>query len=238
MAAEVQRHVLLVGVQRSAVEHLVPLLQREEIEVISVDADPAVVEITRITPFELVMLRFPAEGVDTAAFLEVLRDQASASRRAGVLLLADEAHLEGAASFLDHGANRVVSATWSDARIWRAVADLLDVAPRVALRVPVMVDVNLATEGVPEVCRSVDLSTSGIRLECPNGYPPGTRLQIGLVLPKVGGVVRVQAEVVRRTDPERESVVGFAARFTSMGEEDEERLARFLDLTRRELEEG
>lgn len=212
-----------------------PLLQREEIEVISVDADPAVVEIARVTPFELVMLRYPVEGIDTGEFLGILRDPSSVSRRAGVMLLADETHLEGAAAFLDRGANRVVSATWSDARIWRAVADLLDVAPRVAVRVPVMVDVNLATEGVPEVCRSVDLSTSGIRLECPNGYGPGTRLQIGLVLPKVGGVVRVQAEIVRRTDPERENVRGFAARFTSMSEEDEARLARFVDLVRREL---
>jgi len=213
----------------------VPLLQREEIEVISVDADPAVADLTRITPFELVMVRFPIEGLDAGEFLSIVRDPSSASRRAGVMLLADEAHLEEAAAFLDRGANRIVSATWSDARIWRAVADLLDVAPRVALRVPVMVDVDLASEGVPEVCRSVDLSTSGIRLESPNGYGPGTRLQIGLVLPKVGGVVRVQAEIVRRTDPEREGVHGFAARFTSMSEEDEARLARFVDMVRREL---
>ena len=232
MTAAVRRHVLLVGVRRSAVEHLVPLLRREEIEVISVEADPAVVEMARITRFELVMLRFPLTSVDVGAFLAALREPSSASRNAGVLLLADEDALDAAAVHLDRGANRIVAATWPDARIWRAVADLLDVAPRVAVRVPVMVDVDLATEGLPEVCRSVDLSLSGIRLECPNPYPPGTRVQIGLALPKIGGVVRATAEIVRRTDPERESVTGFAARFTAMSEEDEARLRRFIELIR------
>ncbi len=224
----VARHVLLVGAARSEVEHLVPLLKREEIEVVSIPADPAVSDLIRETPFELVMIRFPSPELAVEELVGEIRGEGSASRSSGVLLLCDEGALGQALGLLDRGVNRVVSATWADARIWRAVADLLDVAPRIELRVPVMVDVELAREGVPDVCRSVNLSRTGIRLESPRPYPVGARIQVGLVLPEEGAVIRAQAEVVRRTDAAREGSDGFAARFLALTEADEERLRAFV----------
>lgn len=228
MMVPVARHVLLVGAARSEVEHLVPLLKREEIEVVSIPTDPAVLDLILETPFELIMIRFPLPDLDVAAVVQQIRGEGSASRSSGVLLLADEDALGRAMALLDRGVNRVVSATWADARIWRAVADLLEVAPRIDLRVPVMVDVELAREDVPDVCRSVNVSRTGIRLECPQPYPLGARIQVGLVLPKEGAVIRARAEVVRRTDPAREGSEGFAARFVALSEADERRLDAFV----------
>ncbi len=227
--ASVSRHVLLVGAQRASVEHLVPLLRREEIEVISVPADPAVLVLISETPFELIMLRFPLEGLDARTVLAEIRAEHSASRGAGVLLLSDEDALGRAVSLIDRGANRVVSATWADAHIWRAVADLLVVAPRIDLRVPVMVDVELAREGIPDVCRSVNVSRTGIRLESANPYPLGCSIQLGLALPGNGRVIRARAEVIRRIDKAREGSDGFAARFLAMSEQDEQHLVDYVE---------
>lgn len=225
----VSRHVLLVGAQRASVEHLVPLLRREEIEVISVPADPAVLVLISETPFELIMLRFPMEGLDARTVLAEIRAEHSANRGAGVLLLSDEDALGRAVSLIDRGANRVVSATWADAHIWRAVADLLVVAPRIDLRVPVMVDVELAREGIPDVCRSVNVSRTGIRLESASPYQLGCSIQVGLALPGNGRVIRARAEVIRRIDKAREGSDGFAARFLAMSEDDEQHLVDYVE---------
>ncbi len=229
MMVSVSRHVLLVGAPRASIEHLVPLLRREEIEVVSVPADPAVLVMISETPFELIMLRFPVEALDAGHVLAQIRSEHSASRGAGVLLLSDENALGRAVSLIDKGANRVVSATWADAHIWRAVADLLNVAPRIDLRVPVMVDVELALEGIPDVCRSVNVSRTGIRLESTKPYPLGCSIQLGMALPDDGGVIHARAEVIRRTEAAREGSDGFAARFLAMSEKDEQHLADYVE---------
>ena len=102
-------------------------------------------------------------------------------------------------------------------------------AARIDLRVPVMVDVELAREGVPDVCRSVNVSRTGIRVEAANPYPLGCSIQVGLVLPGNGRVIRARAEVIRRIDKAREGSDGFAARFLAMSEDAEQHLVDYVE---------
>lgn len=224
------RHVLVVASEAALLDRVAPMLRRTEFEVHTVDDTPFVLDLVTGTPFELLLVSFPPAAVSTADLVATVRHADSPCRRAGLVLLANEDRLEMASRWVDRGANRVVSTAWSDARVWRAIGDLLDVAPRIDLRVLVEVEVEMAHGGRTELVRSHNVSAAGMLLTGDVQLPPGTPFEFAFCLPHQTELLRGRAEVVRRTDPEREGVAGLGARILSWRGDAE---ARFQDYLRR-----
>ncbi len=210
------------------VERMVPLLQREELQVLSTEPAPAVLNLLRDTPFDLLVVAYPLPELDLQELLATVRSPDSPSRRAGVVLLAPEEALGEAASWEEEGVNRVTAAGWTDAHLWQAVADLLHVAPRAGLRVLVHLGVEMEDGEELELSQAVNVSTSGMLLQAPSVFRPGTRVRLTFRLPGEARPVTGTAEVVRVSRPDREGVQGFAVRFLGLDDDGAERIGAWL----------
>ncbi len=218
------RHVLVVGADDSAVERVAPLLRRSEFEVHTVNASPFVLDLVLGTSFELLIVGYPLKTLSLDELMAAIRGEGSNCRNAGVLLLADPGRLDEAASWVDRGANRVVAADWADGRLFQAVGDLLQGAPRVALRALVQVDIE-ADPG--ELLRTENVSASGMLLCGDRRLRPGQRFDFMLCLPDEDETVRGVAEVVRRTATDLAGS-GAGVRFVSFKEEGRRRLESYI----------
>jgi len=222
------KNVLLVGVEREVVERVVPLLRRREIDVLSTRASPAVLNLVRDTPFDLLVVRYPLERMGLEELLAQVRATHSSCREAGMVLVAEESRMDEAMRFEGSGVNRVMADRWTDAHLWQTLADLLHVAPRVAIRILAHLDMRLGMERREDLARSVNLSASGVLLESPSPPRPGTALRLTFRLPQEIRPVRGSAEVVRRAEGNREGVDGFAVRFLNLEDDGASRIEAWI----------
>lgn len=221
--------MLVIGAPQRSVETIAPLLQRAEFVVHTADTSVEVLALVQATSFELVVLAYPPVDMPVVVLLEALRGEDSACRRAGVILLAGPGTLDEAQAFTHRGVNRVVSRQWPAARLWQAFADLLHVAPRVALRVMAVLDVRLSSGSGHVICHTENVSASGMLLRGAETLVPGTPFDFAFTLPGETRPIRGRAEVVRLADPVRENLRGLGSRFVSFADTGRERLHAFLD---------
>lgn len=223
------RHVLVLGGER-IVDRVAPMLRRAEFDVHTVPPSPFVLDLVTSTRFELLVVSYPLPiHLAMPELLASVRDPASASRYAGLLLVAEPGFLEAAHGWVDQGANRAVGLEWPDARLWQAVGDLLSVAPRVALRVLVETEVEVGRERGTSLCRSENVSVSGMLLRTADPFSPGSEIRFSFVLPDDGRLLNGSAEVVRRSHPRREGVEGFGVRFLRLTDDGKVRLESFIE---------
>ena len=129
--------------------------------------------------------------------------------------MAEPEELDEAAARVDTGANRAVCTDWNESRLWRAIGDLMEIAPRVAMRVLLHADIEVTENRNRAVFQTVNLSTSGALLQGHEILNPGTDFDFLFRLPG-GGLIDGTAEVVRQTNPAREGVEGVGARFVDI----------------------
>jgi hypothetical protein len=223
-----QRHILVLGVDEETLQAIAPILQRQEFLIHRFDPDPMMLEVVRGSAFDVVIAAYPIPQLPLPDLHAALRDVDSASRNAGFLLVCPPGHIDEAHQYVDHGVNRAVCLSWHPSRFWQAVADLLDVAPRISMRTPVQLDVVL--DGVPNrrLCQCCNVSTTGMLLHGEAAYELGSVLEFSLGIPGDPDPIRGRAEVVRYTDVEREPIEGFGVRFTSFSGSDQTRLEGFI----------
>ena len=223
------RHVLVVGADDTAVERIAPMLRRAEFEVHTVQASAFVLDLVLGTAFELLIATYPLRGELTIEeFIGAIRHEGSNCRNAGLLLVAEPGSLDEAAGWIDHGANRVIGTEWADARVWQAVGDLLKVAPRVALRALVQIELGAQASQESELLRTENISISGMLLRGGQVLGPGARFDFTLGVPGEGTPIRGSAEVVRRAPEFGDREVAFGVRFVSFSGDGRERLEHYL----------
>ena len=221
--ADSRQHVLIVGAKDDGLDRVAPMLRRAEFSVHSVDASPFLLDLVLSTAFELVILSYPMDTVPLDDLVDTIRDEGSACHGAGLLLLADPSLIDDAQTHVDLGANRAICTDWSEARLLQAIGDLLEIAPRVFMRVLMHAEVEIQNTADRAIFQTVNVSVSGALLQGSDQLDPGQAFDFLFRLPG-GGLVEGAAEVVRQTNPMREGVDGMGARFLSFGDECEERL--------------
>jgi CheY-like chemotaxis protein len=222
-----RQHVLVVGAKKAGLERVAPMLRRADFSVHSVEPSPFLLDLVLSTEFELVIVTYPLDTLPLDDLIDTIRDEGSACHDAGLLLLAEPELLDDAQSVVDLGANRAICCDWSEARLWQAIGDLTDVAPRVFMRVLMHADIEIKNERSRAIFQTVNMSVSGVLLQGSDELPPGETFEFLFRLPG-GGLVEGMAEVVRQTNPLREGVDGIGSRFTSFRENCEERLAAHI----------
>ena len=223
MMADSRQHVLIVGAKDAGLERVAPMLRRAEFSVHSVDPSPFLLDLVLSTAFELVIVRYPMDTLPLDDLVDTIRNEGSACHGAGLLLLAESELIDDAQSHVDLGANRAICTDWSDARLWQSIGDLLEIAPRVLMRVLMHAEVEVQSTADRAIFQTVNVSVSGALLQGSDQFDPGRSFEFLFRLPG-GGLVEGSAEVVRQTNPMREGVDGMGARFTSFSDGCEERL--------------
>jgi hypothetical protein len=225
--ADFRQHVLVVGARKAGLERVAPMLRRADFSVHSVEPSPFLLDLVLSTAFELVIVTFPLDTLPLDDLIDTIRDEGSACHDAGLLLLAEPELLDDAQSVVDLGANRAICCDWSEARLWQAIGDLMDVAPRVFMRVLMHADIEVKNARNRAIFQTVNVSVSGALLQGSDQLAPGETFDFLFRLPG-GGLVEGSAEVVRKTNPLREGVDGIGSRFTSFRESCEERLVAHI----------
>jgi len=224
----VPRHVLLVGAATGGFERFAPMLQRAGFDVHLVSPSEIVLDLVMGTSFNLLVVAYPLPEMDIHQLLYALRAEGSASHDTGVLLVARPGFLEAAQSLLSLGANRAVGLHWTESRLWQAVGDLLNVAPRARLKSMVFADVNGHDQQDRSLFQTVNVSRTGLLLQGDDLFQPGTTFDFAFRLPSEPRPVEGRAEVVRRTDPYREGMQGIGARFVSLEDDGKFRLKQYV----------
>ncbi len=232
--ADSRQHVLIVGAKDAGLDRVAPMLRRAEFSVHSVDPSPFLLDLVLSTAFELVILRYPMDTVPLDDLVDTIRDEGSACHGAGLLLLADPSLIDDAQTHVDLGANRAICTDWSEARLLQAIGDLLEIAPRVFMRVLMHAEVEIQNTPDRAIFQTVNISVSGALLQGSDELNPGQAFDFLFRLPG-GGLVEGAAEVVRQTNPMREGIDGMGARFLSFGNGCEERLLAHIQ---RQIELG
>ena len=116
-------------------------------------------------------------------FLASLRRPACPCRNSAVVLLTEDCAKAEAETYLGRGANKVL--TWGEAplRLPGVLEDLLQVAPRLPIELPVRVMPVAEGRGESVGCRTVNISSSGMLLRVTEAYQPGTILVFEMGLP-------------------------------------------------------
>jgi len=229
MQAATPRHVLLVGAPNGGAERVAPLLQRAEFDVHAVRPSEIILDLVMGTPFELLVVGYPLPEIDFIELIRAVRLRESASLHAGLVLLARPGFLEAAQALLPVGANRAVSLGWPDSRMWRAIDDLVDVAPRARLQSMLVADVEAPGSCDRFLYETVNVSRSGVLLQGEQLFAPGTPFEFAFQLPTETRPVEGRAEVVRRANGGRERMRGLGARFVALRDDGGTRVQRYVE---------
>jgi uncharacterized protein (TIGR02266 family) len=223
-----QRHVLVVGADASAMGQIAPMLRRAEFSVHTAAPSPVVFDLVLGTSFELVLVSYPLRELILDDFIDALRRDGSWCRKAALVLLAEPEHIDDALALVDLGVNRAISCDWPEGRLHQAIGDLLDVAPRVSLRVLVHLKVEIQQEKKRALYQTVNISQTGMLLRGDDSLEPGTRFSFFFGIPDGRRLVEGTGEVVRKTNPIREGATGLGIRFVRLAGEGEEQLESFV----------
>ncbi len=225
---ETHGDVLLVGHESSLLETVVPLLRRSGHAVHRSPATSACVELFQATPFQLLVMEHPLSDLDTGGVVAALRTRSSASRSAGLVVVAPDDEAGPLVTMLGRGVNRLVRRS-DAAELMVAVADLLAVAPRRALRTVVQLEVTLGGRPNRTLVQTVNLSRSGMLIRgTGRHFPVGSTIRFELILPGQPTPIRGIAEVVRHAERRRERIDGFGVRFQKLESDGEPRLDQYL----------
>jgi uncharacterized protein (TIGR02266 family) len=223
-----QRHVLVVGADTKTLERIAPMLRRAEFDVHSAEPSPVVFDLVLGTSFELVLVTYPLRDLILDDLIETLRRDGSWCRKAALVLLSEPEHVEDAQALVDLGVNRAVSLDWPEGRIHQAIGDLLDVAPRISLRVLVHLKVEVHDDSKRALYQTVNISRTGMLLRGDDRLDPGTRFSFFFGIPDGRRLVEGTGEVVRRTNPTREGMAGLGIRFVRLAGEGAEQIESFV----------
>ena len=224
---EMAYELLVIGAEAGALKQVVPILRRTGCNVHRIgraDQAPALLMGTR---FDLILARYPVEGLRLDDLVGTVRAAGSPCRDSGLLVIAEAGGVGDVAHFLKRGVNRIVADDARCDRLLDAIADLLGIAPRRSLRAAVQLELWLSTGRRRLLTVTENLSASGMLVRGGNEFPVGSLLGFELLFPGqrplAGSVV-----VARHTDRPREHLEGFGGRIISFSGDGQERLAALL----------
>ncbi len=223
-----QRHVLVIGAGQDAMDRIAPMLRRAEFNVHTARPSPVVFDLVLGTSFELVLVSYPLADLALDDLVDALRREGSWCQKSALILLAEPDHLDDAMALVDLGVNRAISLEWPEGRLHQAIGDLLEVAPRVSIRVLVHLKIEITDQSKRALYQTVNISRTGMLIRGDQALDPGTRFSFFFGIPDGRRLVEGTGEVVRRTNPVHEGTSGLGIRFVRIAGEGGEQLESFV----------
>lgn len=222
------RTVLLVGVDDKTRDRLAPALQaRNYYEEVISDGQGALAMLS-LLPYDAVLVSYPLLDTPLQPFIAAVRTAESPCRHAAVVLLATRRQRDEAESYLGRGVNTVFCLEDPPEALPRVLDNMIDVAPRHALRTMSRLEIELKLGTAKVLCQTENLSMTGMLIRTDQAYPVGSKFTFELTFPGDRDPIRGRAEIVRHTLKNRERITGVAARFLPFPPEDQRRLETHL----------
>lgn len=221
--------VLAAGVEREAFERLAPVLQRDAVQVDWVGTPEAGVELANAHRFDVIILDAEPSGSSLEDIVGDIRRGQSPSRNAAIMVLAKPDRVDAVRQLKSRGVNRVMLVSDPPEIIRDQMTSLLDVAPRIAARVPMNLMTALGNRGREFFCQTVNLSATGMLVRMENRPQLGSPVVFRLHLSEKIGTVMGRGEMVRHASRFQGGHDGVGVRFVSFAEDGAQRLQRYLE---------
>ncbi len=224
-----EQKVLAAGIERSAFEQLAPVLRRDALEVDWVATPEAGVNLASEQRFDVVILDAEPADWSLEEVVRRLRGGASPSRNAAIMVLAEPDQVDAARALKAKGVNRVMLISDPPQMICEQMAGLLEVAPRVALRVPMNLQTALGNRGREIFCQTVNLSATGMLVRTQARPQLGSPVVFQLHLSEKLGAVIGRGEMVRHATRFQGGFDGVGVRFKGFADDGAARLQQYLE---------
>lgn len=223
-----KRQVILTRMDKKTYETAAAALQNDSLDVQLAPWDDNTLEFVQNKKCDAIIIGFPGPITPLRRFVNCVRAPGSASQDSGVILLADPPHLDAALAFVGVGVNRAVASNNSKELLALTISELSSVAPRLALRAPTRVVLNLDERPLRTFCQTENVSETGMLLRGFGHYPPGTTIDFEINIPGESDPIRGSAVIARVTNPNLEHLEGVGARFGNFLGQDKARLTEYL----------
>jgi len=222
------KRLLLLGPETPAVQRVVPLLLRSDFQVYRVGQPRDALGMLEAGRFDLVIARYPLVDLTLPELVNGVRGAQTASRSAGLLVIAEPSHVGDLAAFLGRGVNRVVSQEGPSDRLLLAIADLVGVAPRRTVRAVVELELWMRRDTDRLLTLTDNVSLSGMLVRGGREFPVAAKVSFELMLPGGLAPIEGEAQVVRHTLVGVERIDGIGLAFLRFSAGSEQRLGVFL----------
>ncbi len=209
------RGVLLAGLDDALARRVVVALDSMGLRFHRTTSLARMVGTVRPTHFAVIVLAYAQDRMGRANRDEIQALSDSCGRCTASVMLCSAPLMGQARAWLDRGISRVVAIDAIAQELRATVATLIGVAPRVRLRASVRMALAAAQVPAARTGRTVNISSSGMLVSCPDGIAVGHAVRFEIALPTSDLTIQGLAQVVRTTDPAQEGVRGIGARFTS-----------------------
>lgn len=228
--------VLAAGIERMTFEKLAPVIRRDAVEVEWVATPEAGVGLAAEHRYDVILM--DAEPCDwpLEKVVRSFRDASSPSRGAAILVLAEPDQVDVARALRSRGVNRVMLVTDPPEIICDQMANLLEVAPRVRVRLATNVEAALGDTGRELFCQTVNLSSTGMLIRTQNRPPLGTPVVFKISLPERFGTICGRGEMIRHAMTAQGGVDGVAIRFSSFANDGAEVLQQYMEAMTSEMD--
>jgi CheY-like chemotaxis protein len=222
--------VLAAGIDRVTFEQLVPVMQREAVKVDWVETPEEGVDLASGDRYDVIIMdaAVPADW-PLEMVVKSFRAKSSTSRTAAILVLAEPDQVDVARALRSRGVNRVMLATDPPEIICDQVAALLEVAPRVHVRLTTNVEAALGEAGRELFCQTVNLSSTGMLIRTRHRPSLGTAVEFRINLPEDLGTICGRGDVVRHATKARGGIEGIAIRFVDFADDGVRQFRKYLD---------
>ena len=211
--SEKRYKVLLAGIGRGPFEAIAPVLERQKLEIERVDSPEAAIEMACSEQVALIIFDAEPNEMSLEEVVEKLRADDSASAKSSLLVMAEPGTDDRARELIGNGVNKVMLLDDPEDVIEQQVADLLDIAPRAAIRFATRLYTSL-DNGTEEIFgQTANLSISGMLVQTPTLLEPGQQVVFEILIEDREEAVIGEAEIVRHASKDREGVDGVGVRF-------------------------
>ena len=194
--AHADTRVLAAGIERGTFEHLAPVLRRDAVQVDWVETPEAGVDMAGDHRYDVILMDAVPCDLPLEKVVRAFRDSSCRSRGAAILVLAEPDQVDVARALRSRGVNRVMLVTDPPEIICDQMANLLEVAPRVQIRLATNVEAALGTAGRELFCQTVNLSSTGMLIRTQNRPPLGTPVVFKIRLSDTVGTIRDEGEII------------------------------------------
>jgi len=224
--------VLLAGIGRGPFEAIAPVLDRHHLKIERVVVPEEAVALAAAKPFDLVVFDSEPEQLSLSELVERLRTSDSASRDGSLLVVSTSETAEDARALIGRGVNRVVTLDMTEEIIDQHVADLLDIAPRAAIRVAARLTTVIDDGTVEIVGRTANISATGLLLQISARFEIGQSVSFEFLTHDGGDMVAGEGTVVRHAVAERGGVDGIGVRFVRLHGDGRQKIEAMLSEAR------
>jgi DNA-binding NarL/FixJ family response regulator len=225
----VNTKVLAAGIERMTFEKLAPVLRRDAVQVDWVATPEAGVNLAGEHRYDVILMDavpcdWPLEKV-----VRSFRESSSPSRGAAILVLAEPDQVDVARALRSRGVNRVMLVTDPPEIICDQMANLLEVAPRVQIRLATNVEAALGKTGRELFCQTVNMSSTGMLIRTQHRPPLRTPVIFKIHLSDAVGTIFGRGEIIRHATAGQGGVDGVAIRFVSFARDGAEQLQYYME---------